>query len=89
MVTAFIVLPSPTISNKFTFRIRSGHMAPVDSSPRGNMGGFELICSLKAIDTIPVHMYKSLNTGITVCIAEIDGPIVNGYFNLGNCDAHR
>lgn len=59
-------------------------MAPVDSSPRENMGGFELICSLKAMDTIPVHMYKSTNTGMTVCIAEIDGPVVSGYFNLGN-----
>lgn len=55
----------------------------MDSSPRENMGGFELICSLKAEDTIPVHMYKSTNTGLTVCIAEIDGPVVSGYFNLG------
>ncbi|XP_011145031.2 uncharacterized protein C05D11.1 [Harpegnathos saltator] len=57
-------------------------MAPVDSSPRENMGGFELTCSLKAVDTIPVHMYKSTNTGMTVCIAEVDGPVVSGYFNL-------
>lgn len=58
-------------------------MPPVDSSPRGDMGGFEQICSQKINDTIPFHMYKSMNTGLTVCIAEIEGPVVNGYFNLG------
>lgn len=58
-------------------------MAPVDRSPCENMGGFELICSLKAEDMIPVHMYKSTNTGLTVCIAEIDGPVVTGFFSLG------
>lgn len=62
-------------------------MAPIDNSPRGNMGGFELICSIKAVDTIPVHIYKSANTGITVCIADVDGPVVSGYFCLGT-EAH-
>ncbi|XP_015438659.1 PREDICTED: uncharacterized protein C05D11.1-like [Dufourea novaeangliae] len=62
-------------------------MAPVDSSPRGNMGGFELVYSVKTNDTIPVHVYKSTNTGITVCIAEVDGPLVYGYFGLAT-EAH-
>ncbi|XP_066596217.1 uncharacterized protein C05D11.1-like [Prorops nasuta] len=57
-------------------------MAPVDSSPTGNMSGFEFICSLKADDTIPVHKYKSVNTGITVLIAEVDGPVVCGFLCL-------
>ncbi|GAB1870040.1 hypothetical protein CAJAP_11119 [Camponotus japonicus] len=57
-------------------------MPPVDSSPRGNMGGFQQICSLKVNDTIPFHMYRSTNTGITICIAEVEGPVVSGYFNL-------
>ncbi|XP_046735682.1 uncharacterized protein C05D11.1-like [Diprion similis] len=57
-------------------------MAPVDSSPASNMAGFELICSLKSNDLIPVHKYKSSNTGLTVVIAEVDGPVVNGYFCL-------
>ncbi|XP_076165963.1 uncharacterized protein C05D11.1 isoform X2 [Ptiloglossa arizonensis] len=57
-------------------------MAPVDNSPRGNMGGFALEHSVKVDDTIPVHVYKSTNTGITVCIAEVDGPVVCGYFGL-------
>lgn len=58
-------------------------MAPVDNSPAGNMGGFELICSLKSNDIIPVHKYKSSNTGLTVVIAEVDGPVVGGYLALG------
>ncbi|KAL2732287.1 uncharacterized protein V1477_014528 [Vespula maculifrons] len=57
-------------------------MTPVDNTPRENMGGFELICSLKSNDIIPVHKYKSKNTGLTVFIAEVDGPIVDGYFCL-------
>lgn len=55
-------------------------MAPVDNSPISTMGGFELITSIKSNDTIPVHKYKSTKTGITVFIAEVDGPVVGGYF---------
>lgn len=55
-------------------------MAPVDNSPTSNMGDFELITSTKSNDTIPVHKYKSTKTGITVVIAEVDGPVVGGYF---------
>lgn len=55
-------------------------MAPVDNSPTSNMGDFELITSTKSNDTIPVHKYKSAKTGITVVIAEVDGPVVGGYF---------
>ena len=58
-------------------------MAPVDNSPASNMGSFELVCSLKSNDTIPVYKYKSTNTGINVFIAEVDGPVVGGYFCLG------
>ncbi|XP_076234685.1 uncharacterized protein C05D11.1 [Calliopsis andreniformis] len=62
-------------------------MPPVDNSPRGNMGGFELIHSIKSNNTIPIHIYKSTNTGITVCIAEVEGPVVCGYFFLAT-EAH-
>ncbi|XP_012262723.1 uncharacterized protein C05D11.1-like [Athalia rosae] len=66
------------------------NMAPVDSSPASNltefvansMAGFDLVCSLKSNDLIPVHKYKSSRTGLTVVIAEVDGPVVNGYFCL-------
>ncbi|XP_046403336.1 uncharacterized protein C05D11.1-like [Ischnura elegans] len=58
-------------------------MAPVDSSPaRADGANYELICSLKANDIIPVHKYRSRTTGLTVAIAEVEGPLVNGYFCL-------
>ncbi|XP_060831851.1 uncharacterized protein C05D11.1-like [Bombus pascuorum] len=62
-------------------------MAPVDNSPRENMGAFDFIYSIKANDTIPVHIYKSRDTGITVCIADVEGPVVNGYLCLAT-EAH-
>ncbi|GLH01355.1 Presequence protease, mitochondrial [Gryllus bimaculatus] len=63
-------------------------MAPVDSSPaRPLSGNYELICSLKANDLIPVHKYKSTVTGLTIVIAEVEGPVVNGYFCLAT-EAH-
>jgi hypothetical protein len=59
-------------------------MAPVDiSAGGGRCGSFELICSLKANDLVPVHKYKSNATGLNVVIAEVEGPVVNGYFCLG------
>lgn len=45
---------------------------------------FELLFSVKANNTIPVFKYKSKKTGLTVCIAQVEGPLVNGYFCLGN-----
>ncbi|KAG8228414.1 hypothetical protein J437_LFUL003887 [Ladona fulva] len=58
-------------------------MAPVDSTPaRAGGSSFELICTLKANDLIPVHKYKSRTTGLTVAIAEVEGPVVNGFFCL-------
>ncbi|PNF33802.1 Uncharacterized protein C05D11.1 [Cryptotermes secundus] len=63
-------------------------MAPVDNSPAGGRSGsFELICSLKANDLVPVHKYKSNATGLIVVIAEVEGPVVNGYFCLAT-EAH-
>lgn len=32
---------------------------------------------------VPVHKYRSEKTGLTVVIAEVEGPLVNGYFTLG------
>lgn len=63
-------------------------MAPVDNSPAvNNSCSFRLLCSLKANDLIPVHKYKSSLTGLTVVLAEVEGPVVNGYFCLGKCVA--
>ena len=41
---------------------------------------YEAVCDGR----IPVSKYKSLKTGLTVCFADIDGPIINGYICLGN-----
>eukprot|EP00794_Sanderia_malayensis_P015886 gene15886-17486_t len=49
--------------------------------------GFNLQCRLKLLDLIPVAKYRSCQTGLTVCIANVDGPIVNGYFVLAT-EAH-
>ena len=35
-------------------------------------------------EVIPIIKYKSKKTGITVFISEVEGPLVNGYFALGN-----
>jgi Zn-dependent M16 (insulinase) family peptidase len=37
---------------------------------------------LRANDLVPVHKYKSSATGLIVVIAEVEGPVVNGYFCL-------
>nr|CAD7268641.1 unnamed protein product [Timema shepardi] len=63
-------------------------MAPVDISPaKCSSGSFDQICSFKANDLIPVHKYKSNVTGIRVVVAEVEGPVVNGYFCLAT-EAH-
>lgn len=48
---------------------------------------FRLMASVKANDRIPVHKYRSEKTGLTVILAEIEGPVVNGYFTLAT-EAH-
>jgi len=42
---------------------------------------------LKANSKIPVAKYKSLRTGLTVTVAQVEGPVVNGYFCLAT-EAH-
>ena len=41
---------------------------------------YEALCNGK----VPVSKYRSKESGLTVCVAQIDGPIVNGYICLGN-----
>lgn len=47
------------------------------------MSHFKLILSTKANDVIPINKYVSEKTGITVIIAGVEGPVVNGFFCLG------
>lgn len=60
-------------------------MPPIDSTPDIKTGNYELLYSLNAYNRIPVHEYRSKETGLTVVIAEVDGPVVNGFFCLGFC----
>lgn len=70
------------ISIQPTFR-KAEVMPPVDSTPDLKTGNFELLYSLHAYDKVPVFEFKSRKTGLTVVIAEVDGPVVNGFFTLG------
>lgn len=49
-----------------------------------NRGEFEQMRSLMIEDTIPFYVYKSVTTGITICFAETEGPLVSGYFNINH-----
>lgn len=51
------------------------------------MASFKLVLSTKASDVIPVNKYVSEKTGITVIIADVEGPVVNGFFCLAT-EAH-
>ncbi|XP_022820745.1 uncharacterized protein C05D11.1-like [Spodoptera litura] len=51
------------------------------------MSHFKLISSTKASDVVPVNKYVSEKTGITVIIAGVEGPLVNGFFCLAT-EAH-
>ena len=47
------------------------------------MENYELITTAVVSGIIPVKKFRSKETGFTVCISFVDGPIVNGYFCLG------
>lgn len=51
------------------------------------MTSFKLVASVQANEKIPVNQYKSELTGLTVILAEVEGPVVNGYFALAT-EAH-
>eukprot|EP00092_Neocalanus_flemingeri_P035801 GFUD01038981.1.p1 GENE.GFUD01038981.1~~GFUD01038981.1.p1 ORF type:complete len:1002 (+),score=290.69 GFUD01038981.1:52-3057(+) len=48
---------------------------------------YQELAMLKANNQIPVAKYKSLRTGLTVTVAQVEGPVVNGYFCLAT-EAH-
>lgn len=55
-----------------------------DSPTEEDVEGFRLMHSLKINDTIPFSMYRSVRTGLTICIADVEDPTVNCHFALGN-----
>ena len=52
-------------------------------SASGDSEDFELLYSGKANGVIPVYKYRSKATGFRVVLAQVGGPVVNGYFTLG------
>ena len=47
------------------------------------MDRFELLYSGEVNNLIPVYKYKSKNSGLRVAVAQVEGPLVNGFFCLG------
>lgn len=47
------------------------------------VNNFNLVCKTKCMDKFHVEKYKSSETGLTVVIGHVPGPIVKGYFVLG------
>lgn len=88
----FVILPflqyivPIAITSKLTSLQRSWVvMPPTDITPNIDMGPFELSYSSMAYNKIPVSEYRSKNTGLTVVLAEVEGPVVNGFFCVGMC----
>ena len=48
---------------------------------------YEVVARLKANGKVPVTKYKSKRSGLTVTLAQVEGPVVNGYFCLAT-EAH-
>jgi hypothetical protein len=67
------------------FTVLTKDMAPVDKSPANLLkpSTFELVASSQANDLVPVRKFRSTRSGLTLVLAEVDGPVVNGYFCLG------
>ena len=47
------------------------------------MSNFALVSSADVSGIIDVKKYRSKETGLVICFAHVDGPLVNGYFCLG------
>ena len=44
--------------------------------------GFELVAGCE-VAGVAVQKFKSTRTGLVVCLAQVEGPLVEGYFCLG------
>ena len=49
---------------------------------------YKLLNSIKVNGSIPVSKYVSTESGIKLYISEVNSPIVNGYFALGEFSAN-
>ena len=48
---------------------------------------YEVVARLKANGKVPVTKYRSKRSGLTITLAQVEGPVVNGYFCLAT-EAH-
>ena len=44
--------------------------------------GYEKLASCE-VAGVPIEKYKSTRSGLVACLAQVEGPLVNGYFCLG------
>ena len=60
-------------------------MCDTDLPPLFKMAApmFEIVYTVTADGNVPITKYRSKKTGLTVFIAQVEGPLVNGYFCLG------
>ena len=61
-----------------------------DPEPREGMSekGYELLADCTVAGVL-VQKLRSTRTGIVVCVAHVEGPLVNGYVCLGWCVINR
>ena len=52
------------------------------SSVDMDMDGYELVADCE-VAGVAVHKFKSIRTGLVVCLAQVEGPLVEGFFCLG------
>ena len=49
------------------------------------MEDFEQLYLGKVDSRIPVYKYLAKRSGVRIVVAQVEGPLVNGFFCLGNC----
>lgn len=47
-----------------------------------SVDGFELVAGCE-VAGVTVQKFKSTRTGVVVCLAQVEGPLVEGFFCLG------
>lgn len=52
------------------------------SSVDMDMDGYELVADCEVAGVV-VRKFKSIRTGLVVCLAQVEGPLVEGFFCLG------
>ncbi|KYN01438.1 Uncharacterized protein C05D11.1 [Cyphomyrmex costatus] len=61
---------------------RIAEITDVNPPTNGDNGVFRMVYSMMINNKIPLAMYKSLKTGLTICIADVSDPIVSCHFAI-------